>query len=118
MKPMIAVPLEEDALTAEELARACAVQTTWVVERVQSGLLGATIATAVTLTSVTTTTSLQVNTGEGLRFRSPDLMRARRLAALERDFDANPEMAALTADLIEEVEALRRRLRQVVGSLR
>ncbi len=103
MKPMTAVPLEEDALTAEELARACAVQTTWVVERVQSGLLGAT------------TTTLQVSTGVGLRFHSSDLMRARRLAALERDFDANPELAALAADLIEEVEALRRRLRQVVG---
>jgi chaperone modulatory protein CbpM len=30
---------------------------------------------------------------------------------LERDFDAAPELAALTADLIEEVEQLKRRLK-------
>jgi chaperone modulatory protein CbpM len=30
---------------------------------------------------------------------------------IERDFDAAPELAALVADLIEEIEALRARLR-------
>ena len=40
-----------------------------------------------------------------------ELARARRLAALERDFDANPELAALVADLIEEVARLKRRLK-------
>ena len=39
------------------------------------------------------------------------LLRARRLAELERSFDAPPEIAALTADLIEEVQRLRARLR-------
>jgi chaperone modulatory protein CbpM len=38
------------------------------------------------------------------------LARARRLAAVERDFEANPELAALVADLIEEVERLKGRL--------
>jgi len=32
------------------------------------------------------------------------------LVAVERDFDANPELAALVADLIEEVERLKARL--------
>lgn len=116
MKPMTAVPLEDDALTTEELARACSVQTTWVVERVRSGLLGAASVSALTRTRVTTTsvtTSSTSGNGEGLRFHSPDLMRARRLAALERDFDANPELAALAVDLIEELESLRRRLRSL-----
>ncbi|MGH8767413.1 MAG: MerR family transcriptional regulator, partial [Burkholderiales bacterium] len=46
-----------------------------------------------------------------LRFVSADLARARRLAALERDFDANQELAALVVDLIEEVGRLRAQLR-------
>lgn len=101
MKPMNvldAVALEDAALTADELARACAVQTVWVVERVQSGLLGS-VATTTTTTAVAE-----------LRFHSPALTRARRLRALERDFDANPELAALAVDMIEEVERLKRQL--------
>lgn len=43
------------------------------------------------------------------------MLRARRLARLEATFDADPELAALTADLIEEVTALRQRLRQLEG---
>jgi chaperone modulatory protein CbpM len=88
------VVLDEVALTVEDLARACAVESQWVVERVEAGLLG----------------SASVKSVE-LRFASADLARARRLAALERDFDANQELAALVVDLIEEVTRLRRRLR-------
>ena len=36
---------------------------------------------------------------------------ARRIAQLERTFEADPELAALTADLMEEVRQLRRRIR-------
>lgn len=91
---LIGVLLEDDALSVDELARACACETRWVLERIESGVLSCTVMRA----------------GEW-RFASSDLMRARRLLAMERDFDANPELAALTVDLIEEVEALRRRLR-------
>jgi chaperone modulatory protein CbpM len=35
-------------------------------------------------------------------------LRARRLADIERTFEANEELAALVVDLIEEVERLRR----------
>jgi chaperone modulatory protein CbpM len=38
-------------------------------------------------------------------------VRARRLCNLETTFDAGPEIAALAADLIEEVVRLRQRLR-------
>jgi chaperone modulatory protein CbpM len=48
-----------------------------------------------------------------LRFGAADLRRARRLAGLERDFDAVPELAALVADLEDELAALRARLRRL-----
>lgn len=48
-----------------------------------------------------------------LRFDAADLRRARRLAGLERDFDAVPELAALVADLEDELAALRARLRRL-----
>lgn len=73
------VVVDEVTLDLDELARACAVESLWVVERVEAGLLGA----------------LNQQQPTGWRFSSAELTRARRLAALERDFDANPELAAL-----------------------
>lgn len=86
--------IDEAMLTLDELARACAVEPRWVELRVEAGLLAcATGATG------------------PWRFASAQLVRARRLAALERDFDANEELAALVVDLIEEVQQLRARLK-------
>ena len=86
---------ESPSLSVEELAAACAVEPGWVVERVEAGYIGDFAAVARTR----------------WRFASAELVRARRLASLERDMDANPELAALVADLIEEVQALRKRMR-------
>ena len=84
--------LGEAAFTAEDLARACGVGSGWVRERVEAGVL-------------------QVNTVTGeWRFDSTTLVRARRLQRLEAGFDADPQLAALTVDLIEEVQRLRERL--------
>jgi len=84
--------LGESAFTAEDLARACGVGAGWVRERVEAGVL-------------------QVNTATGeWRFDSTTLVRARRLQRLEAGFDADPQLAALTVDLIEEVQRLRERL--------
>ena len=90
--PSSGVVLDEAMLTIDELARACACEPHWVVERVEIGVLECTL-----------------ETGEP-RFASAGLARARRLLELERRFDADPELAALAVDLIEEVQALRRRL--------
>jgi len=90
---LIGVVLEDAALSVDELARACACEPRWVIERIESGVLECTVVT----------------TGER-RFASAELARAKRLLALERAFDADAELAALTVDLIEEVEALRRQL--------
>lgn len=87
------VVLDEAMLTLEELARACAVEPRWVEMRVEAGLLRRAGGAA----------------GEW-RFASAELVRARRMAALERDFDANEELAALVADLIDEVQRLRAQL--------
>ena len=46
-------------------------------------------------------------------FTSSTLVRARRIAHLETTFDADPHLAALAADLMEEVAALRQRLAQL-----
>lgn len=88
------VLLDEAALTLEELAQACAVEPQWIVEHIEAGVLG--------------DGSLQVTSW---RFTSYDLKRARRIHQLERDFDAVPELAALTVDLLEQVEQLKVRLR-------
>lgn len=90
------VVLEEFALTVEELARACTVAPEWIVERVESGLLEAN--------------PLDRQGPQTWRFTSTHLIRARRLAIFESNFDANPEVAALVVDLLEEIEQLKRRI--------
>lgn len=94
MQALTGVLLDESALTVEELARACKVEPDWVVRHVEAGVLGSD-------------GSVQVTT---LQFRSVDLDRARRLLSVERDFDANEDLAALVIDLADEVRRLRARL--------
>jgi chaperone modulatory protein CbpM len=77
--------MSDQQLTLEELTVVCAVSAEWVRERVAEGLLPA-------------------------RFDTLVVRRVRRMHALERDFDAAPELAALMADLLEELDALRARL--------
>ncbi len=89
---LIAV-LDDDGLTLDQFTRACRVETEWVVAHVREGLLPAA-----------------GEAPESWRFSGPHVRRAREMRRLERDFDAVPELAALVADLIEEVEALRLRL--------
>lgn len=93
---MEGVPLENKALTLEELARACAVEPEWVVQHVRRGIL---------------LDERNAATVESLQFTSVDLGRARRLAQLERDFDADEDLAALVVDLCDEVRRLKSRLR-------
>lgn len=88
--------LDEAAFTPLELARACRVPIEWVHARVSAGLLQP---------------DQDAGDGQTWRFGSATLVQARRMASLETTFDADPELAALTADLIAEVLDLRRRLR-------
>ena len=82
--------MDEACLTLEELCALCSVEPVWVIRHVEEGLLNPV-------------------TGEpsSWRFTSASLTRTRRLYALERDFDAVPELAALMVDLLEEIDSLR-----------
>lgn len=87
---LVGVVIDEQMLGVEELACACGVSVEWLYQRLDAGLLGCC-------------------SGEGgnRRFASRQLRRARRLRAVEQDFDANPELAALVVDLLEEIQKLR-----------
>ena len=85
--------LEGTAFTAEQIAHACCVKVDWVQAHVQAGVLQAELSDG------------------NLLFGSVTLVRARRIAQLELTFDADPQLAALTTDLIEQVARLRSRLK-------
>jgi chaperone modulatory protein CbpM len=87
--------LMDDAwLTLEQVAAACKVEPEWLMQHVNEGLFPHAVSVA------------------GVwRFSSASLRRARRMRQLERDFDAIPELAALVADLLEEMNDLQARLR-------
>ncbi len=85
--------LEDSWLTLEQVAAACRVEPEWLLRHVQEGLISDAESVA------------------GIwRFSQSSLLRARRMRALERDFDAVPELAALMADLLEEMDEMRARL--------
>lgn len=87
---IVGIALEEACLTLDQLAIACAVEPGWVVARVTEGYFPA-----------------QGGGTTEWRFTSATLRRARRMRALERDFDAVPELAALVADMLDELDRLR-----------
>ncbi len=93
------VLVDERTLTTFELANACSVEYTWVVQHVEDGLLEC----AHNSVSVAMTRSDAAE----WRFASAALNRARRLANIERTFDTNAEVAALVVDLLEEIATLK-----------
>jgi chaperone modulatory protein CbpM len=87
--------LEDNGLSLEQVATICAVETDWLIKHVEEGLLE------------------PLPKQDEWRFSSTTLIRVRRLVSLERDFDAVPELAALVADMQEEIDLLRRKLQRV-----
>jgi chaperone modulatory protein CbpM len=83
--------VEELWLDLEALCRATGADAAWVQLRVSEGLVP------------------EAEAGSG-RYDASAVLRVRRLLRLERDFDALPEVAALVADLEDEIARLRRRL--------
>lgn len=87
---LIGTLMEESWLTIEQMAAACRAEPEWLVRHLDEGLFPEAESVA------------------GIwRFSGACLLRARRMHNLERDFDAVPELAALVADLLEEMDALR-----------
>ena len=87
--------MEDAALTVEQFCTVIAVEQEWIIRHVEEGFFSVSGA------SITE-----------WRFSSADLRRAERMRMLERNFDAAPELAALVADLQEEMDELRARLRR------
>ena len=87
--------LEDACLTLEQLCAACALEREWLIRHVEEGLIPVS-GTAVA----------------EWRFTTAHLARARRMREIERTFDAEPELAALVADMLEEMDTLRARLRR------
>lgn len=93
------VLIDETTLTIVELANACSVEYSWVVHHVEDGMLECSDSAV--------SAAISRANADQWRFASTALIRARRLANIERTFDANAEVAALVVDLLEEVAALR-----------
>ena len=87
--------LADACLTLEQLCAACALERDWLIRHVEEGLItvGGTVVTE-------------------WRFTTVHLTRARRMHEIERTYDAAPELAALVADMLEEMDDLRARLRR------
>jgi chaperone modulatory protein CbpM len=86
-------PLMQDALTLEQVVAVSRVESTWLVARIELGLFPQASGAA-----------------DDWRLPASGLQRVRRMRQIERDFEAVPELAALVADLLEELDTLRARL--------
>ena len=93
---LIGALLEEACLTLEQLCNAGGVSPEWVTRHVLEGRLRA-----------------PGDQPSQWRFGSRHVWRVRQLRHLEIAFDAEPELAALVADLLEELDSLRARLRNL-----
>lgn len=97
---LIHAMLDETLLSLDELCRATAVSPRWVHERMLDGLLSGTGGEA------------PAGPPTQWRFDSVTVRRVQRMVRVERDFDALPELAALVADLHDEIDRLRARLQR------
>lgn len=91
---LIEATLEELWFDLDDLCRLGFVEACWLEERLAGGLILA-CADAPDTTRC---------------YNAITLARVQRIACLERDFAAVPELAALVADLEDEVQRLRQRL--------
>jgi chaperone modulatory protein CbpM len=87
---------EQNALTLSELSRACAVQTGYIIELVDEGLL--------------TPEAPEEHEPQNWRFTGAQMRRARVALRLQHDLGVNLAGVALALQLLDEVEMLRMRL--------
>jgi len=95
-KTLTGILLDEQAeLSLQDLCHACSTSTEWVIELVDEGVLEPI-------------GHEQVH----WRFSGPSLLRARAAMRMQRDLQINLAGVALALDLMEEIEAMRERLRR------
>lgn len=91
---IVQATLQELWFDLEDLCRLGLVEACWLEDRLAAGLIAA---------------CAEAPDGPR-RYNALTLARVRRIACLERDFEAAPELAALVADLEDEIQRLRQRL--------
>jgi chaperone modulatory protein CbpM len=90
--------IEGQALHIEEMAKLCCVSTQWIHTRIEQDVIDAVIK-------------------DGHYYLTgSSVLRIEQLARIEQTYDADPQLAALVADLVEEVRDLRRQLNQASAS--
>lgn len=85
---------DEQLLNLEQMCMHCMVSRDWLIQHVEAGVL-----------------QVQGTVVEQWSFSGREILRARRVLETERRFEANPELAGLVADLMEELGRLRMQLR-------
>ncbi len=85
---------QQDLLTVEDICVACELERDWLMLRVTEGLIPAS------------------GNAPEWRFTTTTLVRVRRMREIERTYDAAPELAALVADMLEQMDDLRARLKR------
>ena len=95
-KTLIGILLDEQVeLSLHDLCHACSTSTEWVVELVDEGVLEPI-----------------GHEQAHWRFSGPSLLRARAAIRMQQDLQINLAGVALALDLMEEIEAMRERLRR------
>jgi len=97
--PIKAIVLDETLeLSLSDMCRACGVHAEFVIELVNEGVLAP-----------------RGRSLRSWRFSGPQLGRAQAAARLQRDLDLNLAGIGLALDLLDEIDALRARLRALEG---
>jgi chaperone modulatory protein CbpM len=95
-RTLTGILLDEQAeLSLHDLCHACSTSTEWVVELVDEGVL-----------------EPMGHEQAHWRFSGPSLLRARSAMRMQQDLQINLAGVALALDLMEEIEAMRERLRR------
>ncbi len=79
-------------IPAEDVARVCRLSLDWITTRIEDDVLPAR------------------SRGGRYYLTCATVWRVQQIERIERQFDADPQLAALVTDLMEEVRALRQRL--------
>ncbi len=92
--PMQPQFLEGEVLRLEEMARLCSVKTEWLQARIEQEVVHA------------------VPRDGTYYLSSATVIRVQQVAKIEQTYDADPQLAALVADLVEEVQHLRQQIKR------